>query len=287
MLRSYYEGEDFVEATVQENLAKIRSLFYHGETPKFNFDKFVHTQMECYKRLRDVGYNNSKGVNDTTICTDLISSIMPAADLEVALSLARNKGITNNDYERLVQFFKAEIDYQNRRNRMWSRGRGKQIGAVGLNIEKHHFKGRGRGRGRGKPNNGKDRLVLTKMVDGKEVRSTSYSAEEFRKLSKAQNDAVKDLLAKVKQKCTAGGNSHPPGVATVSTAASIESRIRQLERAIIAGVANASGAGTDVDDGTSTITDNQSNATGSANAGSAGGYLRQRTTKQVAIVQTE
>jgi hypothetical protein len=58
MLKSYYEGEDFVEATISDNLARIRSLFYHDETPKFNFDKFVQTQMECYKRLRDVGYNN-------------------------------------------------------------------------------------------------------------------------------------------------------------------------------------------------------------------------------------
>ena len=109
MLKSYYEGEDFVEATVQENLARIRSLFYHGETPKFNFDKFVHTQMECYKKLRDVGYNNGRGVDDTTMCTDLISSIMPAADLEVALSLARNKGITNSDYERLVHFLRQKL----------------------------------------------------------------------------------------------------------------------------------------------------------------------------------
>ena len=281
MLRSYYKGEDFVEATVQENLARIRSLFYHGETPKFNFDKFVHTQMECYKRLRDVGYNNGRGVDDTTMCTDLISSIMPAADLEVALSLARNKGITNSDYERLVQFFKAEIDNRNRRNRMWGRGRGKQVGALGMSGDKSHGRARGRGKNKGKFKTGKDRLVLTKMVDGKEVKSSSYSADEFRKLSKTQRDAVKELRAKVKQKRSAEGNTQQTNVSAVSNTDSMESRMRQLEMAIVAGVANASGASTDTIDGASTITDDiQTTGTNGANSGAVGSYLRQRRNNQ-------
>lgn len=108
MPKSHKEGEGFVDATIQENIAKIRSLFYHGKLYRFNFDKFVSTQMECYKRLRDVGYNNGKGVDNATMCTDLISSIMSGADLEVALSLARNKGITSSDYERLVQFLRPK-----------------------------------------------------------------------------------------------------------------------------------------------------------------------------------
>jgi hypothetical protein len=126
------------------------------------------------------------------MCTNLISSSMPSADLEVALSLARNKGIVSNDYERLVQFFKAEIDNRNRRNKMWSRGHGKPIGAVELGPGKiNRFKGGGRGRGRGGRKNGKERIVLTKMVERKEVRSTSYSADEFRKLSKNQKIQLK------------------------------------------------------------------------------------------------
>jgi hypothetical protein len=199
-LKSYYEEEDFVEATISENLARIRSLFYHGQTPKFTFEKFDQTQMECYKRLREVGYNNGRGVDDAKICTDLISLIMPSADLEVALSLARNKGIVSNDYERLVQFFKAEIDNCTRRNKMWGRGRGKQIGAIGVGPGKYNkFKGGGRGRGRGGRRNGKERMVLTKMVEGKEVRSTSYRAEEFRKLTKSQQDTIKELRNRVKE----------------------------------------------------------------------------------------
>jgi hypothetical protein len=168
MLKSHYEREDFVDAPIQENLAKIRSLFYHGVTPKFNFDKFVSTQMECYKRLSDVGYNNGKGVDDATIFTDLISSIMPGADLEVALSLARNKGIASSDYERLAQIFKAEVDNKNKRFRMWGKGRGKNISMVSTPGGRHSkYRGRGRGRGRGNGRTGKDKLILTKTIEGK------------------------------------------------------------------------------------------------------------------------
>ena len=279
LLKRYYEGEDFIDATIQENLSKLRSLFYHGETPKFNFDKFVHTQMECYKRLRDVGFNQGKGIDDATMCTDLISSIMPAADLEVAISLARNKGISSSNYERLVQFFKAEIDNRNRRNKMWGRGRGRHVNSVSTDTQRYKG-GRGRGRGRGKARNGKDKLVFTKVVDGKEVRSSSYSAEEFRKLTKAQKDAVKELRTKVKEKRNAGNATSSSNVSAVTTDDTIESRMRNLERAIVAGVSNASEAPNDVSDVTSTITDNRSDTVSSANAGSVGGYLRQRRNNQ-------
>jgi len=133
MLKSYYEGEDNVDSTIQENLSRIRNLFYDGESPKFNFNRFVGIQMECYKRLRDVGYRNGKGVDDATMCTDLVSSILASAQLEVALSLARNKGTLASDYERLVQFFKAEIDAKNRRTKMFGRGRGREIPALTAN----------------------------------------------------------------------------------------------------------------------------------------------------------
>ena len=119
------------------------------------------------------------------------------------------------------------------------------------------------------------------MVDGKEVRSSSYSADEFRKLTRAQKDAVKELRMKVKQKRSADNSTQQTSVAAVSNDGSMESRMRQLERAIVAGVANASGASTDTIDGTSTITDDiQSNGTGVANSGAAGGYLRQRRNNQ-------
>ena len=37
-LKAYYEGEDFINKTIQENLMKLRTLHYRGETQRFGFE---------------------------------------------------------------------------------------------------------------------------------------------------------------------------------------------------------------------------------------------------------
>ena len=75
-LKRYYEGEDFVDRTTQECLAKLRMLHYKCETPRFGFEQFVEAQKECNKRLWDVGYNRGQGVDEATKCRNLKSMIM-------------------------------------------------------------------------------------------------------------------------------------------------------------------------------------------------------------------
>ena len=87
-LKAYYEGEDFINRTTQECLTKLRTLHYRGETPRFGFEQFIEAQKECYKRLRDVGYNGGNGVDEATKCTNLKAMIMSDAQLETALSIA-------------------------------------------------------------------------------------------------------------------------------------------------------------------------------------------------------
>ena len=48
-LRSYYKGEDYDNKTIQECLIRVRTMYYCGETPRFNFEKFINKQKECYK----------------------------------------------------------------------------------------------------------------------------------------------------------------------------------------------------------------------------------------------
>ena len=168
---------------------------------------------------------------------------------------------------------------------MWGRGRGKQIGAVGVGPGKYSkFKGGGRGRGRGGRRNGREKVVLTKMVDGKEVRSTNYNADEFRKLTKTQRDAVKELRNRVKEQRTNnnGGNDTNNNTNNVNAVATetLEERIRNMERAVIAGVSNASGATTDSGDNASSITGNHSVLSNNTGTSSATGYLRQRRNNQ-------
>ena len=47
-LRAYYEGEDYVNKTIQECLTRVRTMYYRGETPRFTFEKFIDCQKECY-----------------------------------------------------------------------------------------------------------------------------------------------------------------------------------------------------------------------------------------------
>lgn len=97
--------------------------------------------------------------------TDLIPSIMPGADFEDALSLARNKSITCN--ERLTQFFKAEINNRIRGFRMWGKGRDKNVSQVAVVGRHGKYCGRGRGRRRGNAQTGRNKLILTKVIEGK------------------------------------------------------------------------------------------------------------------------
>ena len=43
-LKAYHEGEDFINKTIQENLTKLRTLHYRGETQRFGFKQFVEIQ---------------------------------------------------------------------------------------------------------------------------------------------------------------------------------------------------------------------------------------------------
>ena len=142
-LKGYYEGEDFINRTTQECLTKLRSLHYRGETPRFGFEQFVEAQKECYKRLRDVGYNGGAGVDEATKCTNLKAMIMSDAQLETALSIARTRGMFSGAYDDLVHFLKAEVDEMTMRKKQLRAisGRGR-VSAIGTSS------GGGRGRGR-------------------------------------------------------------------------------------------------------------------------------------------
>ena len=241
-LKAYYEGEDFVNKTIQENLTKLRALHYRGETQRFGFEQFIELQKECYKRLRDVGYNNGLGVDEATKCSNLKTMILGDAQLETALSIARTRGLFNGTFDDLVHFLKAEVDElimrkkqlratANRSGRVSSvssqgsgGGRGRGRGGRGRN-------GRGRGRGRGRGNR-KPRTYLTRIVQGKEVHNGNYNAADYSNLTREQKDAVREL------------RQQGEAMATASGAASIQSIVTQavndkLEAAVICGVANA------------------------------------------------
>ena len=243
-LKSYYEGEDFINKAIQENLTKLRTLHYRGETQRFGFEQFIEIQKECYKRLRDVGFNNGLGVDEATKCSNLKTMILADAQLETALSIARTRGLFNGTFDDLVHFLKAEVDEMILRKKQLRSAstRGSRIASVssqgtnnggrgrGRGGRGRHGRGRGRGRGRGYR---KPRTYLTKIVQGKEIHNGNYSSAEFSGLTREQKEAVKEL------------RQQGEAMASVaSDVASIHSIVTQavnekLEAAVVCGVANA------------------------------------------------
>lgn len=204
-LRSYYEGEDYVNKTIQECLTRVRTMYYRGETPRFNFEKFIDKQKECYKRLRDVGYNNGLGVDDASKCSNLKQMILPDAQLETALSMARTQGLFNGMFDSLIHFLKAEVDELTLRRSQLRANRSQRISAVGNSPNNNNRNNRGRG-GRGGRRNGRqgqrinrNRPHLTRFVDGRQIHSGNYSPDEYRRLTPSQREAVKALRQQARQ----------------------------------------------------------------------------------------
>ena len=242
-LKAYYEGEDFVNRTTQECLTKLRTLHYRGETPRFGFEQFIEAQKECYKRLRDVGYNGGNGVDEATKCTNLKAMIMSDAQLETALSIARTREMFSGAFDDLVHFLKAEVDEMTMRKKQLraasNRGR---VSAVGSQPGTGRGRGRGgrgrnggRGRGRGRGRGGrKPRTYLTRIVQGREIHNGNYPAAAFMELSREQKDAVKELRRKGEE-IAAGNQSDSVSIKSIIT----EAVNARLEEAVISGVANA------------------------------------------------
>ena len=244
-LKGYYEGEDFVNRTTQECLTKLRTLHYRDETPRFGFEQFVEAQKECYKRLRDVGYNNGQGVDEATKCTNLKSMIMSDAQLETALSIARTRGMFSGTFDDLVHFLKAEVDEMTMRKKQLRALSGSRTRVAGVGTHPSAGRGRGRGGGRGRNGRGRDRggrgrgnrkprTYLTKIVQGREIHNGNYPSAEFADLTREQKDAVRELRRRGEE-LAAGMQADSVSIKSLIS----EAVSAKLEQAVINGVANA------------------------------------------------
>ena len=221
-LRSYYEGEDYISKTIQECLTRIRTMYYKGETPRFNFERFIDKQKECYKRLRDVGYNNGLGVDDASKCSNLKQMILPEAHLETALSLARTQGLFNGPFDDLVHFLKAEVDEMSLRRTQLRSNRSHRVSSVTMGRGGRGYQGGrsgrgGRGRGRRQQYNPRSRPLLTRIVDGRRINSGNYTPDEYRQLTPAQREAVKALRRQAREEMNNNNNHRNEQRASVSS----------------------------------------------------------------------
>ena len=172
-------------------------MYCRGGTPRFNFKRFIDRQKECYKRLRDVGYNGGMGLDDASMCSNLKQMILPEAQLENALSLARTQGLFNCSFDNLVHFLKAEVNELTLRRSQLRANRGHRISSLSGRANMGRGRG-GRGRGRGMNRNqdgnlNRSRQIITRMVDGRRIHNGNYSPNEYRRLTPAQREAVRDM----------------------------------------------------------------------------------------------
>ena len=218
--------------------------------------------------LRDVGYNNGLGVDDASKCSNLKQMILPEAQLETALSMARTQGLFNGPFDDLIHFLKAEIDEITLRRSQLRANRSHRVSSVSTSRTSNGRNNRGRGgRGRGRQQNygNRNRNILTRMVDGRQVHSGNYTPEEYRRLTPSQREAVKALRRQARLQATEQANQN-----------------RNERRSIVSGVTVAPETTSDTTGGNSVmspLTQSSSAANASTNAapaGSVGSYLGSR-----------
>lgn len=219
-LVAYYEGEDFRKRNISSAFKTLNSTFYHGDTPRFTFEKYVLIQMDAHCLLYEAEYNGGQGMDDATKIQHLKNGIKAKAGLEHALTTARTNRMAQGDFNAFVTFLSAEVDSKNKRKQ--------QLKSCDRNVHSVSSSQSGgkrktsKGRGGNRPALGP---MLSAVVDGKKVEGKIYPQNEFSALSKKQHAKVIELYCKRKE----AGKSN-------NTVASVASLSDTISAAVVAGV---------------------------------------------------
>ena len=180
-LKDYYEGEDFIQRSQDQAMSTLSNTVYRGESRFFKFEDYINSHLTAHKKLKQIGYNDGKGMDESTKIHHFKQNILPAADLENALSLGRTK--EKGSFSDYVTFLSTEVDFKtSRRKHLQKSGKDRNVSSVSDNRQgkSQHNKSTGDSKGQ----------MLYKTVEGKRLESRRYPRGEFSKLSKAQRDAV-------------------------------------------------------------------------------------------------
>lgn len=197
-LKGYYEGEDFVQRSQDQAMNTLSNTVYRGETRFFKFEDYINSHLGAHKKLKQIGYNDGKGMDESTKIHHFKQNILPAADLENAISLARSK--EKEKFSDYVTFLSTEVDFKvSRRKHLQKSGKDRNVSQ--LNDDRNARNNSS------KFNEDNKRQMLYKTVEGKKLESRRYPRSEFSKLSKAQRDAVVSLNREKRRKYGSSNNS--------------------------------------------------------------------------------
>ena len=251
-LKSFYEGEDFMQRLQDEAFILLKNTIYRGEAPKHRFETYVNRHIKAHKLLVEAGYNDNKGMDNSTKIQHLKSGIKLEAGLEHALTTSRTSGLLRGSFAEFASFLQAEVDGKQDRKRELK---------TNVNISKNNAQ----------RNNKKPSSVLSEMVDGKRVEGRSYSNDDWRKLTPAQRKAVGRLQRAAKS--SNGNKSKPYNSRNLS-----KTDVSSISEAIISGMINGNAEKGDNADDVSKVTENSTNNNNKrkAPAGGAGEFLMKR-----------
>ena len=277
LLRSYYEGEDFIERNIEQAFASLNNTFYKGEHKNFNFEKFVAIHLEAHRLLNEAEYNNGAGMDNATKIQHLKSGIKLDAGLEHAMTTARTNKLAQGDFQGYVSFMSAEIDMKTQRLKQLGSSRSRMIAGI-----QGGFRGGGRGGGRGgrggrgrtsqsntsNPNTSNLGPVLKATVDGKTVESKRYSYQEFNQFNQNQRNKIMDLHKQRKRNATQKSDTRSDSISNKS----VDQITESISDAIVAGMKQATFIN---DDEVSEMDDSQT-AKRKAESGSVGTFIKNR-----------
>ena len=265
------EGEDFTERTIETAFAKINSVYYRGEKPAFGWEKYVNIHTDAHRLLIQAEYNNGAGLDEDTKIQHLKNNIKADAGLETSLSTARSNRRNYPTFQSFVNFLTAEVEHKCIRKKQLGDFRGRHISGYEKSYRGRGHRGRG-GRGRGgRGNFNRGGKLTTAWVDGKQVESRYYKADEFQKLTPKQRSKVVELRRQQRTPSTGGGDRLS---STIASIASLRDNMSTMGDAIVAGVARASGEVNEDQVGSDVSTASSSKR--KASSGSVGSFIANR-----------
>ena len=227
-LKRHFEGEDYIRKTQNQAMYTLSNTFYRGDSKNFRFEDYINSHLNAHKRLLQIGFNNGDGLDESTKIHYFKQNILPSADLETALTLARVK--ENQSFASYYTFLSTEVDFKLTRKRMVLKGaKDRNVSSLeGVDDESRRTT-------KGKVIN-KLGPMLYEMCEGRRLESKIYSKSEFSKLSKRQKSVVVKLNKQRRQNVKGRSNKHKPHGGNSSVISSLRNDLSSLGDAIVAGV---------------------------------------------------
>jgi len=227
-LKRHFEGEDYIRKTQNQAMYTLSNTFYRGDSKSFRFEDYINSHLNAHRRLLQIGFNNGDGLDESTKIHYFKQNILPSADLETALTLARVK--ENQSFASYYTFLSTEVDFKMTRKRMVFKGtKDRNVSAIDGPGDEIKKSTKGRATNKLGP-------VLYEMCEGKRLESNIYSKSEFSRLSKQQKSIVVKLNKQRRQNARGRSNNHRSHGGNSSVISSLRNDLSSLGNAIVADV---------------------------------------------------